>query len=688
MPTDTPEPPPLTNALGGSASRYLRQHAHQPVAWQPWSEEAFRFARERDVPVLVSIGYSACHWCHVMAHECFDDPNIASELNEHFLSIKVDREEHPDVDAFYMDAVQRLTGHGGWPLNAFCTPDGSPFFVGTYFPPHRMHDRPSFPEVLATIRGWWTERRLDVEKQANSLREAFITDLPPLYIRPDHSPSELSRTLSQVEDALRASFDTEHGGFGPAPKFPPGMLLTTLAQWHALAGESPGWEMTTTTLDALARGGVRDMINGGFARYSVDDTWTVPHFEKMLYDQATLLRAYAWAHAADPNRGYDEVCNEIIEYIERDLLLDNGLLASSHDADTPAGEGRAACWSRIELIDALGQIDGDRVADYFQVEGPPTFRDPHTGFESWVLHRSPDDEALLGWDELRSRLRTTAQKRPQPGRDEKAVLSWNAMAIRALSEAGAILDRPDVRSLARAIAETAWQVFQESSAWYRIVHRSTATIPALAEDLAAFAWAAVVLGDDDPSWFVRAKALIETCWEQFGNRDEIGVRSGRDGIVPVRAEVYDNATPSANSMLAAATMQYAYATGDALMLTRAQELVRSLRPVACAHPLAFGLLLEGITWLDAQSIQIVITGGSDFQRDARASLQRTSVGPLVTILSGRPEAVQQFPLGHEHESETIAICEDGVCQLPIRDPSEAAAYLEMALTRRKATCSG
>lgn len=682
MGTGNTSEPTDRNSLGQSASRYLQQHAHQPVHWQPWSPEAFQIARERDVPVFVSIGYSACHWCHVMAHECFDDPAIAAQMNRDFVNIKVDREEHPDVDAYFMDVVQRISGHGGWPLNAFCTPEGRAFFAGTYFPPQSHPRIPSFPTVLSQVNEWWTSRREEVERQAEALQQAFTSERPALNLADSSERSELDVSLRAIATTLRDSFDPTWGGFGSAPKFPPGMLLAALAQWQILAGDDSAQDMITTTLDRLSHGGIRDVVNGGFARYSVDESWTVPHFEKMLYDQATLLRCFAWAHVIRPDRGYDTVCAEIIEYLRDGLLLESGLFASSHDADTPEGEGRSACWSLEQLVEVLGAEDGARVADHFAVGGPPTFRDPHTGFESWVLRTSDATPPLAGWPELRAALQRATSNRPIAGRDDKSVLSWNALAVRALIDAGEILNQPETIELAKSTAERAWEVFRSGSNWNRVAHGTTSSIPALAQDLSAFAWAATALGNHDSEWFSRSHVLLDACWTAFGDESLGGVRSGHAELVPVRGDYYDNATPSANSLIAAATLQYSAATGDRRWEALAMNIIDQFRGVAHLHPLSFGLLLEAELWTSDVHVQVVITGGEQFVRDSKASIALGETVPLVTVLSGTRESLEVFPLAIEHPDHSVVICTQGTCTRPIVQASGAGLALAKVLSER------
>ncbi len=671
------------NTLHTSASRYLRQHASQPVHWRPWSAEAFEEAAIRDIPVLVSIGYSACHWCHVMAHECFDDPEIAEQMNTNFVCIKVDREEHPAVDAYCMDVVQRLTGSGGWPLNAFLTPQQEAFFAGTYYPPRPSHARPSWPQLLSTVSSWWEDRRSEVEQQARTLSQAFTAEtiLPSVHISgPQDSVQESFR---RIATSLRPSCDQEWGGFGDAPKFPPAMLMTAAAQWTRIAGHWDGWDMVTTTLDAIAAGGIRDFVHGGFARYSVDRTWTVPHFEKMAYDQAMLMRAFTWAHLVEPDKGYDQVVREIVEYLVERLQLPSGLFAASHDADTPEGEGRAACWSPEELEEVLGPTQAATIADHFSVHGPPTFRDPHTGFQSWVLHRAPGSEPLPDWQEIRARLIAATASRPQVERDDKAILAWNAYLIRALSEAGRILQDASIATLATDVAEMVWDSFQAEGRWFRIVHATTRQVTATSEDLAAMAWASVELGRHDPVWYQRAERLLKECWEQFANDDQTAVVIDQLDDIPARPTFFDNATPSPNSLVVNTAAELHAATGSSFLHSFAERTIQQLRPVLEQHPNAVGCLLEGLLWLPANPIQCVEvseTAERDMQMEPGIFPLEE---PLTTFLHIPAAQRALFPMSEYAEPRSISICRSGVCALPSKSTQSAVEQFQQYVEERR-----
>ncbi|MCH9851245.1 MAG: thioredoxin domain-containing protein, partial [Actinomycetia bacterium] len=426
----------MSNRLSDATSPYLLQHAQNPVEWWEWGEDAFDEARRRGVPIFLSIGYSACHWCHVMAHESFEDETIAAHVNENFVAIKVDREERPDIDAVYMDATVAMTGHGGWPMTVFLDHDARPFFAGTYFPPAPRHQMPSFPQVLQAIVDTWTTRRTEVEESSQRIVEV-------LSKRQWDVGDSAVPTLEQLDAAVSSllnDFDDSHGGFGPAPKFPPSMVLEFLIGYQALPGAAHGesaHRMVERTLTAMARGGMYDQLGGGFARYSVDEQWTVPHFEKMLYDNALLLRVYLhWWRLAGSSLA-ERVVRETAEFLLRDLRTPEGGFASALDADSEGVEGKFYAWTPRQLVDCLGETDGAWAAQVLSVTDTGTFEH---GTSTLQLLDDPDD--LARWESVRERLWRGRENRVHPGRDDKIVAAWNGMAIAALAEAGQLLDEP------------------------------------------------------------------------------------------------------------------------------------------------------------------------------------------------------------------------------------------------------
>src|SRR3954471_20933837 len=422
----------MVNRLAEATSPYLQQHKDNPVDWWEWGPEAFEEARRTDRPVLLSVGYAACHWCHVMAHESFEDPATAAYMNEHFVSIKVDREERPDVDAVYMQATTAMTGHGGWPMTVLLTPDGEPFFAGTYFPDRPRQGQPAFRQVLEALSNAWVNRRDEVTKVAGDvsghLREAVSLA--------GEEPVDADVLASAVA-SLAADFDAGSAGFGKAPKFPPSMVLEFLLRHAARTGSPNASGMADRTLRAMARGGIYDQLAGGFARYSVDRDWVVPHFEKMLYDNAQLLGVYArwWRQTGDPLGA--RVARETADFLLAELRTEQGGFASALDADTEGEEGRFYVWTPAQLVDVLGEEDGRWAAGLLQVTEAGTFEN---GASTLQLLTDPDDAER--WTSVRTRLHAARATRVRPARDDKVVAAWNGLAIASLAEAGALLDEP------------------------------------------------------------------------------------------------------------------------------------------------------------------------------------------------------------------------------------------------------
>src|SRR3954463_12408858 len=449
-PAQACEEDPVANHLARATSPYLLQHAENPVDWWPWCEEAFEEARRRDVPVLLSVRYAACHWCHVMAHESFEDAATAAQMNEGFVCVKVDREERPDVDSVYMTATQAMTGQGGWPMTVFTTSEGKPFYCGTYFPPRPVHGMPAFRQVLAAVGDAWANRRADLEAAGTKIVSALSS---PLDLGESVPLSE--HVLDRAAAGLADAYDQRFGGFGGAPKFPPSMVLEFLLRHFARTADERSLDMARGTLEAMARGGIYDQLAGGFARYSVDAQWVVPHFEKMLYDNALLLRVYVhlWRATGDQwaRRGADETA----AFLLRDLQTPEGGFASALDADTNGVEGLTYVWTPDQLIEVLGPDDGRWAAEVFQVTAAGTFEH---GASTLQLRRDPEDAARLA--DVKTRLAEARARRPQPARDDKVVTAWNGLAIAALAEHGVLTGTEEsvvaARRAAELLATTHW----------------------------------------------------------------------------------------------------------------------------------------------------------------------------------------------------------------------------------------
>src|SRR3954471_6147092 len=440
----------MPNRLAGATSPYLLQHAENPVDWWEWGPEAFAEARARDVPVLLSVGYAACHWCHVMAHESFEDDATAAQMNADFVCVKVDREERPDVDAIYMTATQALTGQGGWPMTVFATPDGRPFYCGTYYPPSPRHGMPSFRQVMDAVTDAWTTRRDELEAAGGRIAEGIGARLDL------GAPTPLSaEVLDRAVDVLAGTYDERTGGFGGAPKFPPSMVLEFLLRNAARTGNPRALAMARGTLEAMARGGIYDQLAGGFARYSVDDRWVVPHFEKMLYDNALLLRVFVHLWRATGDEWARRIADETAAFLIRDLGTPEGGFASALDADTEGVEGVTYVWTPGQLVEVLGPDDGRWAAAQFEVTERGTFEH---GTSTLQRLQEPDDPARLA--SVRDRLLAARAQRPQPARDDKVVTAWNGLAIAALAEHGVLTGTDEsvvaARRAAELLATTHW----------------------------------------------------------------------------------------------------------------------------------------------------------------------------------------------------------------------------------------
>ncbi|MDP9418476.1 MAG: thioredoxin domain-containing protein, partial [Actinomycetota bacterium] len=552
----------MANRLADSTSPYLQQHKDNPVDWYEWGDEAFAEARRREVPILVSVGYAACHWCHVMAHESFEDDETAALMNEHFVNVKVDREERPDVDAVYMEATQAMTGHGGWPMTVFCTPTGEPFICGTYFPPAPRHGMPSFRQVLVSVAQAWIDRRddvlragADIARQLGEQRALPAGEQPP-------SPAELDAAAA----LLAGEYDERHGGFGGAPKFPPSMVLEFLLRHSARTRDAISLQLVEHTGEAMARGGMYDQLGGGFARYSVDDTWTVPHFEKMLYDNALLLRVYLHWWRATGSALAERVGRETARFLLDELRSPQGGFTSSLDADSEGEEGRFYVWTPEQLVAVLGERDGRWAGDLLGVTAAGTFEH---GTSVLQLRSDPDDPKR--WADVRAQLYGARADRVRPGRDDKVIAAWNGLAIAALAEAGALLDDPELVAAARTAAELLVSVHLDGDRLVRTSRDGVAgRSPGVLEDYGDVAegFLALYAVTGEEGWLSRAGDLLRVVLTRFA-RDGGGFFDTADDQTDVRIAMVrrphdptDGATPSGQSAAAGALLTYSAYTGS------------------------------------------------------------------------------------------------------------------------------
>jgi uncharacterized protein len=655
----------MANRLANETSPYLLQHAENPVDWYAWGEEALSRARAEDKPVLVSIGYAACHWCHVMERESFEDPETAALMNEHFVCVKVDREERPDVDAIYMDAVQAMTGHGGWPLNAFLTPDGVPFYAGTYFPPEPRHGMPAWRQVLAGVAAAWREQRAEIEQAGRTivprLRGAAHLDAP----QGDIDPAVLDTAVA----TLRRGYDWQHGGFSPrAPKFPAASAIEFLLA----RGER---EMALHTLRAMAGGGMYDQIGGGFARYSVDARWIVPHFEKMLYDNALLARAYLHGWQVSGEAFFGRVCMETLDWGLRELRQEEGGFASSLDADSEGEEGRYYVWTPAQVREALGDEALAAAAfEHFGITEAGNFEG-----KSVPVRATPDPPQL---PEIKARLLAARERRVRPGLDDKRLVSWNALMISALADAGAAMERPDYREAAVACTEFILGDMRDGRGrLLRTYNRGRAKLGAYLEDHAFLLEALLTLYETtfDPRWFGEATQLAQTILERFADPEQGGFFSTADDHEPLiarRKDLEDTPIPSGASAAAFGLLRLARLTGDHGYEEAALGVLRLLHQIAPQHPTSFGHLLQALDFYVAPVREVAIVG------PAAEPLERVVHGgfhPHVVVAGGPDGSASPVPLleGREPVGGRAAayVCEHFACRRPVTEPDALAALL-------------
>ena len=650
----------MPNRLGGESSPYLLQHKDNPVDWYPWGEEALSRARLEDRPLLVSIGYSACHWCHVMAHESFEDPDIAAVMSERFVSVKVDREERPDIDAICMEACQAITGHGGWPLNAFLTPEGIPFYAGTYFPPEPRHGLPSWRMVLDGVADAWENRREEIRAQGTRMVQALsaTTQLQPSFepIRDD--------LLRAAIDALRGAYDRVNGGFGRAPKFPPHSVLELLLA----RGER---EMSLGTLEAMARGGIYDQVGGGFARYSVDATWTVPHFEKMLYDNALLVRAYLHGWQVSGRERFRRVCCETLDWTLREMQGPEGGFCSALDADSEGVEGKFYVWTIDELHAALGEL-ADVALEYFR---PAPFE------HELILEGrgpEPEPEQLL---EIRRRLLEVRSRRVRPGLDDKRLTAWNALMTAALAEAGAVLGRPDyVDGAVRCASFVLRELRDGQGRLLRTWKDGRARLSAYLEDHAFLLEALLGLYEatGDPRWYSEARGLGDVMIERFSDPERGGFYTtacDHEPLAARRKDLEDSPIPSGNSAAAFGLLRLALLSGEGSYERHALGVLRLLFPLAARHSQAFGHLLQAADFYLAPVKEVAIVG-PEAEAGELLRVIRGAYRPHLVLASGRTDGVPLLEGRELVDGHAAAyVCEHFVCQAPVTRPDELAAAL-------------
>ncbi|WP_328873512.1 thioredoxin domain-containing protein [Streptomyces sp. NBC_00287] len=672
------------NRLAGVTSPYLLQHAGNPVDWWPWTPEAFEEARRRDTPVLLSVGYSACHWCHVMAHESFEDQETADYLNEHFVSVKVDREERPDVDAVYMEAVQAATGQGGWPMTVFLTPDAEPFYFGTYFPPAPRQGMPSFRQVLEGVHQAWTGRRDEVSEVAGKI----VRDLSGREISYGDSQAPGEEELARALLGLTREYDAQRGGFGGAPKFPPSMVVEFLLRHHARTGAEGALQMAADTCERMARGGIYDQLGGGFARYSVDREWTVPHFEKMLYDNALLCRVYAHLWRSTGSELARRVALETADFMVRELRTNEGGFASALDADSDDGtgkhvEGAYYVWTPQQLREVLGD-DAELAAQYFGVTEEGTFE------EGSSVLQLPQHEGVFDAEKIKSvkgRLLDARSRRPAPGRDDKVVAAWNGLAIAALAETGAYFDRPDLVEAAVAAADLLVrlhldehaQIFRTSKDGH--VGANAGVLEDYADVAEGFLALASVTGEGvwlEFAGFLLDHVLARFVDEESGALYDTAVDAER--LIRRPQDPTDNAAPSGWTAAANALLSYAAQTGAEPHRTAAERALGVVKALGPRVPrfIGWGLAAAEARLDGPREVAVV---GPSLDDPATRALHRTALlgtAPGAVVAVGTPES-DELPLlvgrplvGGE---PAAYVCRNFTCDAPTTDPERLRAAL-------------
>jgi len=662
----------VPNRLASATSPYLLQHADNPVDWREWGEEAFAEARERDVPVLVSVGYAACHWCHVMAHESFEDAATAAQMNEHFVCVKVDREERPDVDSVYMTATQAMTGHGGWPMTVFTTPDGRPFYCGTYFPPRPAHGMPAFRQVLAAVADAWAHKRAELESAGTRIVGAISARLDL------GAPAPLTaELLDRAVAALARPYVPAAGGFGGAPQFPPSMVLEFLLRNHARTGNAEALRMARGTLEAMARGGIYDQLAGGFARYSVDAAWVVPHFEKMLYDNALLLRVYLHLWRATGEEWARRVADETAAFLIRDLGTPEGGFASALDADTEGVEGLTYVWTPDQLIAVLGADDGRWAAEQFEVTDAGTFEH---GASTLQRLREPDDPARL--ESVRARLLTARARRPQPARDDKVVTAWNGLAIAALAEHGVLTGKHGSVSAARRAAELVAGTHWVDGRLRRASRDGTAGRHAgVLEDYGDLAEGQLALhqATAEGRWLDLAGDLLDVVAEQFVDAEGWhDTAADAEVLVQRPFDPTDGPTPAGVAAAAGAAVSYGALAGSPVHRELGEAALASLARLVPEAPRAAGWAAAIGEALLAGPLEVAVSGPAGPEREALAAAARAATSPGAVVVVGEPDA-PGVPLLADRpavaQRAAAYVCRGFVCSAPVTEVSAVSAAM-------------
>ena len=682
--------PKYTNALINETSPYLLQHAHNPVDWHAWSEETLAKARAEDKPILLSIGYSACHWCHVMEYESFENEAIAKLMNENFVNIKVDREERPDLDQIYMNAVQMMTGHGGWPMTMFLTPDGVPFYGGTYFPPEDRYNMAGFPRVLLSVAEAYRSQPDQVANTAASM----LGELRRVGLVESSREMLTTEILDSAYRRMAANYDRAHGGFGGAPKFPPSMTLEFFLHVYHLRHSSDAREMVQHTCRQMAEGGMYDQLGGGFHRYSVDAQWLVPHFEKMLYDNALLSRLYLHVFQLTKDDFARRIAQETLDYVVREMTDPVGGFYSSQDADSEGVEGKFFVWSREEIIGALAEDNGKLFCEYFDV----TERGNFEGLNILHVPSSREDTARRldvsveklskVIDEGRRKLFDIRERRVKPGRDEKVLTAWNGLMLGSFAEGAAILNRTDYQQVAEANASFLLDQMQNGNLLLRTYKDGKAKLNGYLEDYACFIDGLISLYESTGKlrWIQAAVSLADKMIEQFWDEDAGGfyfTGKAHEELIVRSKEFLDNATPSGNSIAVLSLLRLSLLTGNQDYHRRATDVLRLMANQIRRYPSAFGFALCTLDFYLDSPLEIAIVGAASDSRldELVRTVWQTYLPNRVVALGteSHPEAAALVPLLRErntlNDQPTAFVCEAYTCQTPVHSPAELVKQL-------------
>ena len=678
----------FTNHLIHETSPYLLQHAHNPVDWYPWGEAAFAKARAENKPVLLSIGYSACHWCHVMAHESFEDEEIARLMNDNFVNIKVDREERPDLDQIYMSAVQMMTHHGGWPMTVFLTPEGVPFYGGTYYPPQDRYNIPGFPRVLISIAEAYKERPQDIAETGTSL----VNELRRLSQSGGSDHPIEKELLDAAYAGIVRSYDSTNGGFGGAPKFPPAMTLEFLLRTYARNGNRDALEIISHTCRKMADGGIYDQLGGGFHRYSTDARWLVPHFEKMLYDNALLSRLYLHHFQVTQSPSSRATVEGVLDYVLREMTDAGGGFYSTQDADSEGHEGKFFVWDISEIRTTLGETAAAPFCDYYNVteqgnfEGKNILNVTRTIEDVAVAHKISVDELAESLANSRRILFELREQRVKPDRDEKIITAWNGLMLASFAEAGVILNRADYTAAARGNAEFVLKSLSRDGLLLRTYKDGVAKFNAYLEDYAFFIEGLVTLYETTGEfrWFTEALRLTDRMIEEFWDEENGGfyfTGKSHENLIVRSKDYFDNATPSGNSVAANVLLRLAVLTGKDNYRNLAIAVFREAADAARRYPSGFGYLLSAIDFLLSTAKEVAIVGrdAADIQALLSEVWRRYLPNKVVAPALISESEAQQFPLLQDrpmlNDRATAYVCEHYTCKQPVTDRDALAAQL-------------